>query len=154
VPDGRAFSANARVVLDESEEIIVNLDLSVRAESIRMGEDGVSTVASKAGAGRLIEEPYLSMLDWLTIHLDLLEHKEAKGLRNLIIPPGVPRRIIEKRDPAAYNLVADGSLFEPRASLASRSCKKQCRPSCASTSRNSTTCASSGGTPRTWYSRP
>lgn len=114
VPDGKRFADNARAVLDEKEEIKVNLDLSVRAESTRMGADGVSTIASKAGAGRFIEEPYLSMLDWTAIHLDLLDHKEAKGFRNLIIPPDAPRRIIEKRDPTAYNLVAGESLFEPR----------------------------------------
>jgi hypothetical protein len=114
VPDGREFAGSVRMVLDESEDVRVNLDLSVRAESTRMGGNGVSTVASKAGAGRLIEEPYLSMLDWPAIRLDLLEHKEAKGLRNLIIPPEAPRRIIEKRDPPVYNLVADDALFEPK----------------------------------------
>lgn len=114
VPDGRRFADNTRAVLDEKEDIKVNLDLSVRADSTRMGVSGVSTVASRAGAGRFIEEPYLSMLDWTAIHLDLLDHKEAKGFRNLIIPPEAPRRIIEKRDPAAYNLVAGESLFEPR----------------------------------------
>nr|MDP9479240.1 hypothetical protein [Actinomycetota bacterium] len=114
VPDERRFAENASIVLDEKEDIKVNLDLSVRAESTRMSTQGVSTVASKAGAGLLIQEPYLSMLDWTGIHLDLLDHKESRGFHNLIIPSDAPRRIIEKRDPASYNLVADESLPRPR----------------------------------------
>ncbi len=114
VPEGRDFAKETRIVLDENEDIKVNLDLSVRAESMRMGSDGVSTVAAKAGEGRPIEEPYLSMLDWTAIHLDLLDYKEAKGFHNLLIPPDAPRRIMERKDPAAYNLVADEAVFEPR----------------------------------------
>ncbi|MDP9479746.1 MAG: restriction endonuclease subunit R, partial [Actinomycetota bacterium] len=113
VPEGRDFAGETRIVLNESKDIKVNLDLSVRAESMRMGEGGVSTVASKAGAGRLIGGAYLSMLDWTAIHLDLLDYKTAKGYRNLLVPSDAPRRIMEK-DPAVYNLVADGSVFEPR----------------------------------------
>ena len=78
---------------------------------MRMEED---SVAAKAGEGRTVEESYLSMLDWSAIHLDLLEYKGSKGLRNLLIPPDVPRRIVEKRDPALCTLVADDALFEPR----------------------------------------
>ena len=114
VPDGRDFVEETRIVLDEREEIRVNLDLSVRAEAMRMGRDGVATVASKAGTGRPIGDSYLSMLDWTAVHLDLLDYKEAKGYRNLLIPPDAPRRIMEKRDPTVYNLVADDSVFEPQ----------------------------------------
>lgn len=71
-------------------------------------------MVSKAGTGRPIGDSYLSMLDWGGIHLDLLDYKEAKGYRNLLIPPDAPRRIVGKRDPAVYNLVADDSVFEPR----------------------------------------
>ncbi|CAA9461950.1 MAG: FIG00641605: hypothetical protein [uncultured Rubrobacteraceae bacterium] len=113
VPDGSEFFENSRVVLDEHEDIRVNLDLSIKAESMRMGEGGVSTVAAKAGQGRLIGEPYLSMLDWTRVYLDLLDYKNSRKLHNLIIPPDAPRRIMEKRDPAAYNLIADDSVFEP-----------------------------------------
>jgi hypothetical protein len=81
---------------------------------MRMGKEGVATVAAKAGEGCPIEEPFLSMLDWTAIHFDLLDYKEAKGFHNLLIPPDAPRRIMEKKDPARYNLVADDALFEPR----------------------------------------
>ena len=113
VPDGLDFVKGTRIVLNENEDIKVNLDLSVRTEAMRMGREGVATVAAKAGEGRPIGERYLSMLDWTAIHLDLLDYKEAKGLHNLLIPPDAPRRIMEKKDPAAYNLVADDALFEP-----------------------------------------
>ncbi len=115
VPEGREFAANERVVLDEKADIRVNLDLSVRAESMRMDAGGVATVASKAGQGREIGAHHLAMLDWAAIHQDLLDYKREKGFHNLLVPPGAPRRIMEKRDPApVYNLVADDSLFEPK----------------------------------------
>jgi hypothetical protein len=114
VPDGRDFAKETLIVLDEKEDIKVNLDLSICTEAMRMGSDGVATVAAKAGEGRPVEEPYLSMLDWTAVHLALLDYKEAKGLHNLLIPSDAPRRIMEKKDPAAYNLVADDAVFRPR----------------------------------------
>jgi hypothetical protein len=113
MPEGKEFATSAVITLDDQEEIAVNLDLSVRAESIRMGEGGVSTEAARAGQGRLIVEPYLSILDWPSIHLNLLEYKDSKGFHNMIIPKDVPRRIVERRDPPAYNLIAEDSLTEP-----------------------------------------
>ena len=117
VPDGRNFASETRIVLDENEDIRVNLDLSIRTESMRMGSEGLATMAAKAGEGRSIGESFLSMLDWTAIHLDLLDHKEAKKFHNLLIPPDAPRRIMEKKDPARYNLVADAAVFDPRADL-------------------------------------
>ncbi len=114
IPDGREFAVNQHIVLDENEDVRINLDLSVRAESMRMGEGGVATVASKAGRGREIGVRHLAMLDWQRIHTDLLDYKRSKGFHNLLIPPGAPRRIMEKTDPSpVYDLVADDSLFEP-----------------------------------------
>lgn len=114
VPDGREFAVNQHIVLDENEDVRVNLDLSVRAESMRMSDGGVATVTSKAGQGREIESRYLAMLDWNAIHLDLLDYKRSKGFHNLLVPLDIPRRIMEKISPASvYNLVADDSLFEP-----------------------------------------
>ncbi len=68
VPDGKEFAANERIVLDARDDIRVSLDLSVRAESMRMDTDGVATVSSKAGQGREIGDRQLSMLDWGAIH--------------------------------------------------------------------------------------
>ena len=153
VPDGRDFAAEQSIVLDEKENIKVNLDLSIRTEAMRMGSGGVATVTAKAGEGRPIREPYLSMLDWTAVHLDLLDYKEAKGFHNLLIPPDAPRRIMEKEDPAAYNLVADDAVCSSRAaSPGSRRSRRPCRPSCGSTWTGSTACAGSAGTPTTWCS--
>ena len=114
VPDGQEFATSERVVLDARGDIRVSLDLSVRAESMRMDADGVATVASKAGRGREIPDRELSMLDWSTIHQDLLDYKRSKNYDNLLVPPDAPRRIMEKKEPApVYDLVADDSLFEP-----------------------------------------
>ncbi|MGH3145636.1 MAG: hypothetical protein ACRDTR_07515, partial [Rubrobacter sp.] len=115
VPDGKEFAANERIVLDAQDDIRVNLDLSVRAESMRMDKGGVTTVASKAGQGREIGRRQLSLLDWGAIHQDLLNYKGSKNFHNLLVPSDAPRRIMEKTDPVpVYNLVADDSLFEPK----------------------------------------
>ncbi len=147
VPEGREFAGNVRFVLHEKEDVKVSLDLSAKVESTRMGNGGVSTATAKAGEERRIEPRYLSMLDWTTIHQDLLEYKKSKSYDNLLIPPDVPKRILEKEDPApVYSLVADDALFEPegfgtRYSLSSRS-----------TWTDSTSPTRSAGTQRTWSS--
>ena len=78
-----------------------------------MGNGGVATATARAGESLFVEEPYLSMLDWEAIHRGLLEYKESKGYGNLILPADAPRRIMEKRDRAIYDLKADVSLVEP-----------------------------------------
>lgn len=113
VPEELEFPKRVRFVLDAYEDVKVNLDLSAKVESTRMERDGVATATAKAGESRFIEEPYLSMLDWEAIHRDLLEYKAGKGYGNLILPAEAPRRIMEKRDPAVYDLKADLSLVEP-----------------------------------------
>jgi hypothetical protein len=115
VPEARTFARNVRFVLDENEDIKVSLDLSARVESTRMADGGVSSATAKAGEERPIGESYLSMLDWNAVHGDLLEYKRSQGYENLLIPPEVPRRILEKRDPGpVYSIVADDALFEPK----------------------------------------
>ncbi|MGI9050940.1 MAG: hypothetical protein ACR2GU_16460, partial [Rubrobacteraceae bacterium] len=80
-------------------------------------------------------------------HQDLLEYKKRTSYDNLLIPPDVPKRILEKEDPASvYSLVANDALFEPegfgtRYSLSSRS-----------TWTDSTSPTRSAGTQRTWSS--
>ena len=113
VPEGREFAGNFRFVLDENEGVRVSLDLSVKVESTRMANGGVSSVTAKAGEERRIGEHYLSMLDWTGIHQELLEYKKSKGYDNLLIPPEVPKLILEKKDPTVYSLIAGDTLFEP-----------------------------------------
>jgi len=158
VPDGKEFAKERYIVLDEREDIKVNLDLSIRAESMRMGSEGVLTVAAKAGQGRLIEDRYLSILDWTRIHLDLLDYKEAKGFHNLLVPSCALRRItscalrriMKRRATPPPTTSSRTTPFSSRgASPGSRCSRRLCRPSCASTWTGSTACASSAGARRT-----
>ncbi len=114
VPEHLEFPKKVRFVLDENEDIKARLDLSSRVESTKMEKEGVATATAQTGEGRLIGEPYLSMLDWDGIHLELLQYKKSKGYDNLIVPPDAPGRIMRKRDPSAYDLTSEGSLVEPR----------------------------------------
>lgn len=113
VPPEEEFAASERVVLGVEPGLKVSLDLSARLETARMGGGGLDTRAMRAGEERYIEPKFLSMLDWSSIHLDLLEFKNARSLWNLILPVGTPRRIMEQSEPA-YSLIADQSVVEPR----------------------------------------
>ncbi|MBA2442253.1 MAG: DEAD/DEAH box helicase family protein [Rubrobacter sp.] len=113
VPEKDTFAGNKRLLLDATEDIKVSLDLSARAETLGMSGEKVATESAKAGVEQRISEKHLSMLDWETIHLDLLDHKDRKGFHNLVIQPCVPREIMSRSEPA-YRLVADASLAAPK----------------------------------------
>ena len=53
------------------------------------------------------------MVDWNRVYLDLLEYKDAKGLSNLLIQPGLLRLILEAGE-KAYLLEADESVVKPK----------------------------------------
>lgn len=112
-PPEDEFAWSQDIVLDVQPEIEVRLDLSIRLEAGRMGrEEFESQTLSSGREPRDIKPEYLSMLDWRSIHLDLLEFKSLKGLWNLIIPPEAPREIMQQ--PRTYHLVADPDTVEPR----------------------------------------
>ncbi len=112
-PSEEEFSESRNVLLDVEPDLKVSLDLSVRLEAARMDEDGLATSAIKAGERQRIGVEYLSVLDWHSIYLDLLEFKSSRRLWNLVIPPGMPRRIMEQPEPL-YTLVADRRVVEPQ----------------------------------------
>jgi len=67
-----------------------------------------------SGFERSIPDESLSLVDWERVYLDLLEYKERKRLRNLIIHPDAPRKIIATTTPTRlYRLVADEAVVKP-----------------------------------------
>ena len=112
VPEGERFADNCPLLLEGEDRITVNLDLSSKAETTTMASEGLALQKAKAGDTRLISEKYLAMMDWPSIHLDLVEYKNIKGYRNLLIPGDAPRDIMHSERPV-YKLTAELSLVEP-----------------------------------------
>jgi hypothetical protein len=53
-------------------------------------------------------------VDWERAYLDLLEHKERKGLTNLVITPDAPGKIMATSQPSRlYRLIAEESVVRP-----------------------------------------
>ncbi len=88
--------------------------MALEVDMMQSGPAGVAVTAGQAGCERPIPDESLNMVDWERAYIDLLEHKERKGLTNLVIPTDAPRRIMATSAPARlYRLVADESVVRP-----------------------------------------
>jgi len=115
VPEDRHFASEAAIVLEPDPDMPpVRVDMSLKVETIQSGAAGITTVAGQAGRERPIPEESLNLVDWERVYLDLLEYKERKGLRNLVIPPDAPKSIITTTEPGRlYRLVAGEAVVRP-----------------------------------------
>ncbi len=120
-PAGRDFAVETMLVLEPDPTISVQVDLSVRVQSLASMRWSFHTADVRAGQARRIPPESLSLVDWHPVYLDLLAYKERKGLNNLVIRPETPRQIIEK---VSYTLVADEAVVCPR-SFAGRALLQQ-----------------------------
>ena len=75
------------------------------------GDYGVDESSASSGQDTVISDESLAMVDWDKAYLSLIEHKERKGMDNLVILPAVLKPIMEARK-KAYLLVAEESLTE------------------------------------------
>ena len=110
--EGRDFKAEAEVMLEHVEGVgPVSVDASARVQSLGSGETGIAESSARSGEGTDIPSESLSLVDWDRVYLSLTEHKEQKGMDNLVIRPDGLRAIIE--DPCVYTLIAEDSLIRP-----------------------------------------
>ncbi len=112
-PSEEEFVHSENVELSFEENISVSLDLSARLQTGRMREGRLEAGTAKSEQEpRKVDDPYLAMLDWREIHLDLLEFKSVKGLWNLSIPSDMPRALMEEHR-TFYRLIADQETVMP-----------------------------------------
>ena len=109
--EGRDFAKETDLLLEADTAVRVLVDMSVKVQAMESSAVGIQTAEVRAGAGRTIPPESLALVDWERAYLDLLAHKERKGLKNYVIRPEAPRMIIEKVN---YTLVADESVVTPR----------------------------------------
>lgn len=112
VPDGRGFADETDFLLDVDVNIQVRVDMSLKAQILESGSDGLTATEVKAGRERPIPLKSLELVDWEKAYLDLLEYKEDKDMRNLVIRPDTPRMILSSV-PRLYRLVADDAVVNP-----------------------------------------
>ena len=110
--EGANFNANAIVSLEPDCDVRVSVDISARVQTIDSGADDAE---AGSGAQMRIPRQSLDMLDWNRIFLSLLEHKQNKGMDNLIVNSDALRRILETDSPnPLYSLTTEESVVNPR----------------------------------------
>ncbi|PWH18788.1 MAG: restriction endonuclease subunit R [Anaerolineae bacterium] len=116
-PEGRDFAAETTLVLEPDPGLPVQVDLSVRVQTMESAPTGLHTVDVRAGLVQAIPAESLDLVDWQQIYLDLLVYKERKGLTNLLIRPETLRRIIELKNDKGVpvcTVIADEQVTRPQ----------------------------------------
>ena len=113
VDEGRDFKTEAEVVLEYAEGVgPVSIDVSAKVQSLDSGGSGVDESSASSGQKTVISDDSLAIVDWDKAYLSLIEHKERRGMDNLMILPAALKPIMEAGK-KAYLLVAEESLTEP-----------------------------------------
>jgi hypothetical protein len=102
------------LVLAVDAAAVVQVDVSLRAESLRSGVEGVVSQSVGSGEARLIPPASLDLIAWDRLYLKLVDYKEQRGFQNLAIRPRVLREILEHQEPQLYRLVADDDTVSPK----------------------------------------
>jgi len=114
LPEDRDFATEYNVFVVPDAAAKVNLDLSLKVQSMRSLSGQLATTAMKAGQEQLIPTESLDLIDWEAVYLKLLEFKEEKGFANLIIQADMPRKLLEQESPKVYSLISDDNVVRPR----------------------------------------
>ncbi len=113
VDEGRDFKTETEVVLEYADGVgPVSIDVSAKVQSMDSGGFGVDESSASSGRDTVIPDDSLAIVDWDKAYLSLIEHKERKGMDNLVIGPAALKPIMEAGK-KAYLLVAEESLTEP-----------------------------------------
>lgn len=116
-PEGRDFAAETTLVLQADPKISVQVDLSVRVQTMESASTGLRRADVRAGQAQPIPLESLALVDWQLAYLDLLAYKERKGLTNLIIRPETLRQIVALKDDKGLpvcTVIADEQVFRPQ----------------------------------------
>jgi len=114
IADDRVFADECDVVVGLDPAAKVRLDVTTRVRSYTSAmAGGMHEAEATAGHVRRLPEKSLAFLDWRTLHRELVEYKESRGIRNLTIPRDLPRNFFEAKDPALYELAAPDDWVEP-----------------------------------------
>jgi hypothetical protein len=113
LPAGRNFTTECDLFLKPDNAARVNLDVSLKVSYAASTKDKIVTGNVVSGTKQIIPASSLEMVDWEAIYLDLMEFKKEKGLSNLVIREKTPRELLEKTNPALYELITDADVIKP-----------------------------------------
>ena len=110
----RDFATECNVFVVPDAAAKVNLDLSLKVQSMRSLSGKLGTTAMKAGQEQIIPSESLDLIDWEAVYIKLLEFKDEKGFANLIIQADMPRKLLEQEALRVYTLVSDERVVRPQ----------------------------------------
>lgn len=110
VEDGQDFNMGPKVLLEPDGHTKVPVNASARVQTMGSGADDEGEAGS--GGKTTIPSESLDLVNWAEIYRALLEHKERKGMDNLLIDFSALRRVMES-DPPSYTLIAEESVVKP-----------------------------------------
>ena len=107
------FTSDTAVMLKHIGGISpVSINVSATVQSLRSGASGFDDASASTGQETTIPLESLALVDWDKVYLSLIEHKERKGMDNLVIRSAELKGIMEA-EPPVYRLVADESVMRP-----------------------------------------
>jgi hypothetical protein len=80
---------------------------------MRSAAGQLRTASMKDGHTQPIPAERLDLVDWDAVYVSLLEFKEEMRFTNLVIPPDMPRKIMQTAEPALCELIADKTVVNP-----------------------------------------
>lgn len=107
----RNFAKETNLLLETDPAVRTAVDMSVKVQTLESDGAGFQTTEVRSGTYQAIPSKSYALVDWEQAYLDLLEYKERKGLKNLVVPQEAVRMIIEQGN---YTLVADEAVVTPR----------------------------------------
>ncbi len=111
VKDESNFNAGSWVLLEPDKDVRVSVNVSARVQTMGSGADDEGE--ARSGGKKTISSESLDLVNWAEIYRALLEHKERKGMDNLLIDSRALRRIMESDSPT-YTLIAEESVVKPK----------------------------------------
>lgn len=118
IPNGQEYqtTVNTQEILSYDKglnPVSVSMSTTMQEMSSTAGSI-VKTTDHDSGKKLQIPSKSLDLVDWGAVYIALLKYRDNKGYSNLVIKQEDLKKIITADQPAAYNLVAEEALVNPR----------------------------------------
>lgn len=104
------------IMLKPVSDVRARVDMTPKVQLLESGDGRIREDIASSGHERPIPSESLDLIDWEKAYLYVLDYKERKNLRNLVVPSGSLRGILEAKDTggALCVLVANDETVEPK----------------------------------------
>lgn len=109
------FTNDYDIIMEPCTAAKVNIDMSLKVQSMTSTSAGLMTASATAGKEQVIPKESIDLIDWESLYISVMEFKEQKGFFNLVIQPESLRTILSTDVPERlYRLTADDAVVKPR----------------------------------------